>query len=385
MSAKTTLANLTNYEPHDVFIGRSTIWNPKMTLGNPYVIGVDGDREEVIRKFAVDFPIRMRTEPEFKELVARSEGKRLGCYCTPSACHGHVFLIYFTHGLEGVAEVAKGRSVFDVMDSDPVESPTWVHLDVDISKPMKKDKPLKQEKPQSYTQAIQSYQSATAKTDDSKMPESVPMGIPDDELPPIEAYDNVPMSAYEDEYSMRDSHDDDNHSSNGYMPDKEQAPAKTANTGTKVRFTWQRRNGYEVSSKGDTRFSPMFAKMDDGMTIEAHYQCDVKGHDPGGSDWRVGKGRPPKWPEVNLWDEYLLLWRVWSGQNIDLMRDLFKKAKANGGILSDCHASTGVNQARALATVLNELQKLSNPDPGEEPNTPVKEEPPKSGVQQELF
>lgn len=43
------------------------------------------------------------------------------------------------------------------------------------------------------------------------------------------------------------------------------------------RYSWGRRTrpGYEVSSKGDKRFSALFAKMPDGRSIEMHYQCDV--------------------------------------------------------------------------------------------------------------
>ena len=34
---------------YDVYIGRGSAW------GNPYAIGIDGDREEVIRKYQYDF------------------------------------------------------------------------------------------------------------------------------------------------------------------------------------------------------------------------------------------------------------------------------------------------------------------------------------------
>ena len=58
-------------------------------------------------------------------------------------------------------------------------------------------------------------------------------------------------------------------------------------------YYWARRdkNGYEVSSKGDKRFSALYARMLDGRTIEEHYQCDVKGYDVGGTNWKLGKGK----------------------------------------------------------------------------------------------
>lgn len=67
--------------PHDVYIGRPGKW------GNPYKIGVDGSRAQVIEKYRA----YLRTHPELVA-AARAElvGKILGCYCKPQACHGDV-------------------------------------------------------------------------------------------------------------------------------------------------------------------------------------------------------------------------------------------------------------------------------------------------------
>ena len=59
--------------------------------------------------------------------------------------------------------------------------------------------------------------------------------------------------------------------------------------------------------------------------------------------------------ETYLWDCYLSLWRMWASNNISLMRELYKEAKKRDNVLSDCFASSDINQARALATILNEL------------------------------
>lgn len=120
-------------------------------------------------------------------------------------------------------------------------------------------------------------------------------------------------------------------------------------------FDWARRGGYEVSSRGDRRFSAFNATLEDGRTIEQHYQCDVKGYDPGGTDWKLGKGKPPLREGVDLWAEYLSLWRAWSARNLPLMRELYRASLQHNGVLSDGFAATPVNQARALATLLNEL------------------------------
>ena len=65
------------------FVGRPTRW------GNPFVIGKDGNRSEVIKKFKEWLDAR----PQVKE-QARLElrGKDLVCFCAPEACHADVLL-----------------------------------------------------------------------------------------------------------------------------------------------------------------------------------------------------------------------------------------------------------------------------------------------------
>lgn len=118
-------------------------------------------------------------------------------------------------------------------------------------------------------------------------------------------------------------------------------------------FTFRRYGGYECSSKGDRRFSALTAVMPDGRTIEQHYQCDVKGYQPGGTNWRLGKGKPPLDPSKDLWAAYLALWESWAMTHPKLMDELGDAAIKKGRVLSDTFATTPVNQARALATILN--------------------------------
>lgn len=127
-------------------------------------------------------------------------------------------------------------------------------------------------------------------------------------------------------------------------------------------FTWQRRGGYEVSSKGDKRFSALNAIMPDGRSIEMHYQCCVKGYDPLGINWRLGKGKPPLDLSTDLWQAYLHLWRIWAVDNLPLLRELYTLAQPSC-ILSDCFASTPVNQAHALSDILNDLVKYKGYPP----------------------
>lgn len=123
-----------------------------------------------------------------------------------------------------------------------------------------------------------------------------------------------------------------------------------------TKLTWARRGGYEVSSKGDERFSAFNAIMPDGRSIEAHYQCDTKQYQPGGTNWRLGKGKPPLNKSMDqAFIEYVDLWRQWSKYNIDLLRELYFLSKEKNYILSDCFASTPINQAHALSIIINEL------------------------------
>lgn len=67
-------------EPYDVYIGRPGPW------GNPFVIGPDGTREEVIAKYK-----KYAENSKFIQAnVHTLKGKRLGCWCKPLACHGDV-------------------------------------------------------------------------------------------------------------------------------------------------------------------------------------------------------------------------------------------------------------------------------------------------------
>ena len=128
-------------------------------------------------------------------------------------------------------------------------------------------------------------------------------------------------------------------------------------------FKWERFGGYECSSVGDKRFSALNAYMPDGRTIEAHYQCDGKGYNPGGTNWRLGKGKPAINGNTReqLWVFYKDLWETWASNNMDLMRELFRHARNRGNTLSDQFATTDINQARALAEILTVLSAKGKP------------------------
>lgn len=123
-----------------------------------------------------------------------------------------------------------------------------------------------------------------------------------------------------------------------------------------MKYTWERRhnNGYEVSSRGDKRFSALYAKMPDGRTIEQWYQCDIKGYDIGGTNWKEGKGKPSliEYPKDEQWEMYLSLWKIWTIHNLTTIQDLQDTLK-DVTVFTDTFASSPINQARALAWIFN--------------------------------
>ena len=125
-------------------------------------------------------------------------------------------------------------------------------------------------------------------------------------------------------------------------------------------FTWSRFGGYECSTHGDRRFSAFNARMPDGRTIEMHYQCDVKGYDPGGVRWWRGKGKAPLLAKTTdeLWAAYLALWQAWATRHPKMMAELADLATQRNHVLSDRFARSEINQAHALSVILNELSEI---------------------------
>lgn len=71
----------------------------------------------------------------------------------------------------------------------------------------------------------------------------------------------------------------------------------------------------------------------------------------GGINWRLGKGKPGL-RDVSLWDEYLKLWTIWCDCNPGAL-DTLRAAMRDAYVLTDRFASTPINQAHALAWLLN--------------------------------
>lgn len=70
-------------EPFDIYIGRGSKW------GNPFIIGRDGTREDVISKYEA----YIMSRPDLIQALPELINKTLGCWCAPKACHGDILKI----------------------------------------------------------------------------------------------------------------------------------------------------------------------------------------------------------------------------------------------------------------------------------------------------
>ncbi len=69
-------------ESYDIYIGRPSKW------GNPYSIGKDGSREDVIKKYKK----YILSNKKLLNSLCELQGKVLGCWCKPKECHGDVLV-----------------------------------------------------------------------------------------------------------------------------------------------------------------------------------------------------------------------------------------------------------------------------------------------------
>jgi len=79
------VVNIKSGEYYDIIIGRESIF------GNPFIVGVHGNRDEVIDKFE---EYLLQNQELMNEVKTKLKGKVLACSCSPLRCHGDVLLKY---------------------------------------------------------------------------------------------------------------------------------------------------------------------------------------------------------------------------------------------------------------------------------------------------
>lgn len=76
-----------------VFIDSKRFPEESSTFCNPYKVGKDGDRKEVVKKYRRHLKKLMKDEDVLEEM-RELKGKNLGCWCKPEICHGDILLEY---------------------------------------------------------------------------------------------------------------------------------------------------------------------------------------------------------------------------------------------------------------------------------------------------
>jgi len=101
------IVNIKSGKPYDIYCGRGSIF------GNPYEIGVDGTREQVIERYKKWFNFLLR-DKRFVDELNKLKGKTLGCFCVPQKCHCEVIIEYLNKiKIEEYPHNEDGGFVFD--------------------------------------------------------------------------------------------------------------------------------------------------------------------------------------------------------------------------------------------------------------------------------
>lgn len=87
-------------DKNNIYIGRAGIVFienerfPKISSNfcNPYKVGKDGTRIEVIEKYKKYIIDKLNNDDVLKNMLIEMKGKNLGCWCHPEQCHGDVLL-----------------------------------------------------------------------------------------------------------------------------------------------------------------------------------------------------------------------------------------------------------------------------------------------------
>lgn len=95
---KTTVVNIRDHRnwkaEGGVYIGRTFRGQRGSAFANPFSIGKDGDRAEVIEKYGKWLERRLNSHTGVAEDMESLRGKMLVCWCKPEACHGDVIVEY---------------------------------------------------------------------------------------------------------------------------------------------------------------------------------------------------------------------------------------------------------------------------------------------------
>lgn len=75
-----------------VFIDKNRFPKNSSNFANPYKIGKDGTREEVLFKYKNYILNKLENNKDLVSELLLLKGKNLGCWCYPEICHGNILL-----------------------------------------------------------------------------------------------------------------------------------------------------------------------------------------------------------------------------------------------------------------------------------------------------
>lgn len=132
------VVNLYQTKRYDVYGGRPTKRRPPEDmrpgidvgwLGNPFKLGDESKREEVLAQFKVYFWTRLNNDNTFLRAVLALHDKTVACFCKPRSCHLDVVAAF----IEWVA-TEEGQAWLDRVD--PLPNMSYP----DLAKMLKEDK-----------------------------------------------------------------------------------------------------------------------------------------------------------------------------------------------------------------------------------------------------
>ena len=107
----TTVVNIKLGQPYDVYIGRATkrVRQGRARATKPGEDGLFanpfpkmGPKEELLELFRNYFFQRVVKNLEFRAAVLALRNRRLGCFCAPAPCHGHIIASWIDAQPEGL-------------------------------------------------------------------------------------------------------------------------------------------------------------------------------------------------------------------------------------------------------------------------------------------
>ena len=75
-----------------VFIDKKRFPESSSRFANPFKVGRDGTREEVLVKYRAWMEDQLRSSETLRAELCLLKGKTLGCWCCPEKCHGDILL-----------------------------------------------------------------------------------------------------------------------------------------------------------------------------------------------------------------------------------------------------------------------------------------------------